>query len=78
MRPPGVIPIARGSRPTRIGAPVFLVRVTIGVTVAEPLLTAYAVRPLGVTAIAVGREPTGIAGPALPVGSETGVTLDEP
>jgi hypothetical protein len=72
-----VIAIARGPDPTRIGLPAFLVRVTIGVTVAEPLLTAYAVRPLGVMAIAMGSDPTPIARPALPVPSETGVTLAE-
>ena len=61
----GVIAIATGLSPTLISLRALLVAVRIGVTVLEPLLTAYAVLPSGVIAIAAGKRPTLIARPGL-------------
>src|SRR5690348_12085761 len=78
MRPSGVITMARGLDPTRIGRPARRVPVLIGVTVPEPRLTTYAVRPSGVSAMASGSRPTGIGRPLRSALRSTGVTVPEP
>ncbi len=57
----GVIAIATGLNPTLIGLRALFVAVRIGVTVLEPLLTAYAVLPSGV--ISMAWVPSGSGSP---------------
>jgi hypothetical protein len=75
----GVIAIAYGPSPTRIGEPGVFVAVAIGTTrPGSRQTTTYAVVPSGVIAVARAPSPTAIGGPGVLVAVVIGVTVNGP